>query len=170
MKKHISELILLLVFCVLLLTGCKKDVGTPEDNAINSNTNKEDEITYTFGYSCITMENPYFVTLEEAIREQVEKEGNTLITRDPALDVQVQIEQIKDMISQGIDAIFLTPVDWQAIQPAIDALKEADVKIINIDTQISDVGSVDSYIGTDNKTAGFICGQDLVEKHPDGGK
>ena len=29
---------------------------------------------------------------------------------------------------------------------------------------------MDAYIGSDNKKAGYICGQDLVEKQPEGGK
>ena len=54
----------------------------------------------------ITMENPYFITLESSIRETLEKDGHTLITEDPKQDPDVQVEQIEDMIDQGIDAIF----------------------------------------------------------------
>lgn len=74
------------------------------------------------------------------------------------------------MIDQGIDAIFLTPVDWEAITPALEELKEADVKIINVDTQVKEFDYVDAYIGSDNKNAGYLCGKDLVEKLPEGGK
>ena len=116
------------------------------------------------------MENPYFITLESSIRETLEKDGHTLITEDPKQDPDVQVEQIEDMIDQGIDAIFLTPVDWEAITPALEELKEADVKIINVDTQVKEFDYVDAYIGSDNKNAGYLCGKDLVEKLPEGGK
>ena len=69
-----------------------------------------------------------------------------------------------------MDAIFLTPVDWEAITPALEELKEADVKIINVDTQVKEFDYVDAYIGSDNKNAGYLCGKDLVEKLPEGGK
>ena len=93
-----------------------------------------------------------------------------MITEDPKQDPDVQVEQIEDMIDQGIDAIFLTPVDWEAITPALEELKEADVKIINVDTQVKEFDYVDAYIGSDNKNAGYLCGKDLVEKLPEGGK
>ena len=40
------------------------------------------------------------------------------------------------MIDEGINAIILSPVDWEKITPSLEALKEADVKIVNVDTQV----------------------------------
>lgn len=171
MIKRVFTILLITTLCVGMLAGCKKDVGTQEDNAVKSDESTTDAVpTFTFGFSCITMENPYFITLEASVREQVEIEGNTLITMDPVLNSDTQNEQITEMIDQGIDAIFLCPVDWEKIQPSIDALKKAKVKIINLDTEVKDMDSVDAYIGTDNKNAGYICGEDLIKKCPNGGK
>ena len=44
------------------------------------------------------------------------------------------------------------------------------MKIINVDTQVKEFDYVDAYIGSDNKNAGYLCGKDLVEKLPEGGK
>ena len=170
-KKRVLALTALLLVCVFGISACKKNVGTPEDNPqVKEETDEEEQEKYTFGFSGITMENPYFITLESSIRETLEKDGHTLITEDPKQDPDVQVEQIEDMIDQGIDAIFLTPVDWEAITPALEELKEADVKIINVDTQVKEFDYVDAYIGSDNKNAGYLCGKDLVEKLPEGGK
>lgn len=171
MNKRILSILLTFVLCAGLLAGCKKNVGTSEDNAVKEET-EEEEITetYHFGFSCITMENPYFITLEQSLREALEAGGNTLVTKDPALNVETQIQQIDEMIEEGIDAIFLCPVSWEEITPALKALKEADVKIINIDSEVKDTDYVDAYIGSDNKNAGYICGEDLIEQRPDGGK
>lgn len=94
------------------------------------------------------MENPYYITLEQALREAVEAQGSTLVTKDPALNVDTQIEQIHQMIKDGLDAIFLCPVSRDAITPALEELKEADVKIINIDTEVKDTDYIDAYIGS----------------------
>ena len=170
-KKRVLALTALLLVCVFGISACKKNVGTPEDNPqVKEETDEEEQEKYTFGFSGITMENPYFITLESSIRETLEKDGHTLITEDPKQDPDVQVEQIEDMIDQGIDAIFLTPVDWEAITPALEELKEADVKIINVDTQVKEFDYVDEYIGSDHKNAGYLCGKDLVEKLPEGGK
>lgn len=172
MKKRILSVLLILVLAAGLLSGCKKNVGTSEDNAIKEEeeTEEAEEDVYRFGFSCITMDNPYFITLEQSLREEIEKQGYTLTTLDPALDADKQMEQIQEMIDQGIDAIFLCPVSWDSITPALESLREAGVKIINIDSEVKQTEYVDAFVGSDNKSAGYICGQDLAEQCPDGGK
>ena len=112
MKKKIFSIFLVMVFCIGMISGCKKNVGTSQDNAIteDDDDNKEEAKSYRFGFSCITMENPYYITLEQALRESIEAEGSTLVTKDPELNVDTQIEQIHQMIEDGLDAIFLCPV------------------------------------------------------------
>ena len=138
MKKKIFSIFLVMVLCIGMTAGCKKNVGTSQDNAITEedDDSKEEAKSYRFGFSCITMENPYYITLEQALREAIEAQGSTLVTKDPALNVDTQIEQIHQMIEDGLDAIFLCPVSRDAITPALEELKEAGVKIINIDTEV----------------------------------
>ena len=124
---------------------------------------------YKFGYTCMDGSNPFFVILEQTIREEVEANGDTLISFDPANDVTRQISGIEDMISQDLDGIFLNPAEAEGILPALDMLKEAGVPIINFDTEVADMSYVTSYAGSDNYNAGKVCGEDLVAKCPDGG-
>lgn len=173
MKKKALIVFAALVIGMLALYGCKKAVGTPEDNAASSEEESEEEEEdngYKFGFSAIDMDNPYFITLESAIKEVLDKKDYTLITKNPESDPVLQNEQIMDMIDEGIDAIFICPVNWVEITEALEALKEADVKIINLDTQVKEMEYVDAYIGSDNEDAGYICGEDLLEKCPEGGK
>lgn len=172
-KRTLSVFAVLLAICIFALFGCKKSVGTPEDNAESSEEEgdaEEEESGYKFGFSAIDMENPYFITLESAIQEVLDDEEYTLITKDPESDAKLQNEQIQEMIDEGIDAIFLCPVNWIEITDALQALQEAGVRIINVDTQVKEMDYVDAYIGSDNEDAGYICGEDLIERRPDGGK
>lgn len=168
-KKLLFRVIALTLLFVLALSGCKKTVGTPEDNASPQVKEEEEDEVYKFGFSGIDMENPYFITLEKAIRVSIENEGAIMITKDPESNPKLQAQQIQEMIDDGIDAIFISPVDWIEITPSLEALKEAGVKIINVDTQVKEMEYVDAYIGSDNEDAGYICGQDLIERCPDGG-
>ena len=90
---------------IFVLAACKKNVGTPEDNAVSKepeeNEDIQEEDTYVFGFSGIDMENPYFITLESAVREVLEKNGYTMITKDPASSPELQITQIQEMIDEG---------------------------------------------------------------------
>jgi ribose transport system substrate-binding protein len=115
------------------------------------------------------LSNPFFTILEQTIRKQVEANGDVLITTDPAMDPVKQINQIEDLISQKIDAIFLNPVDWEAIRPALAALNSAKIPVINFDAEVKDMDLVTAYAGSDNKNAGYVCGVDLVKRFPNGG-
>lgn len=150
---------------VFVLAACNNEGGSEGEAS-----SKKDGEGYVFGYTSMTQNNPFFIALEQAIREDVEANGDKLITTNPAMDVSLQINQIEDMIAQGIDAIYLNPVDWEGIRPALVMLEEAGIPIINYDTEVKDFDYVTAYVGSDNKNAGRVAGEDLVKKYPDGGK
>ncbi len=173
MKKQILPGILFVVVMgIVALTACKKSVGTPEDNAAAEESEEDaEEETHRIGFSVIDMENPYFITLESAVKEIFdESENYELITKDPGTDPELQASQIEEMVDMGIDAIILSPVDWEAITPSLEMLKKAGIKIINVDTQVKEMDYVDAYIGSDNYSAGVLCGEDLIERCPEGGE
>ena len=72
---------------------------------------------YKFGYTCMDGSNPFFVILEQTIREEVEANGDTLVSFDPANDVTRQISGVEDLIAQGIDAMFMNPAEAEGILP-----------------------------------------------------
>ena len=121
------------------------------------------------GYTCMDGTNPFFVTLEAAIKEVVEANGDELISLDPQNSNEKQIAQIEDMISQGIVAMFVNPVDRDGIIAGLDKLKEANIPMFGFDTEVADMSYLVSYAGSDNYNAGYVCGLDLVEKIPEGG-
>lgn len=171
MRRRRSMIIVSLMFVlIVVLSGCKKkNVGPSEDNPVVEEETEEQE-HYVFGYSCADMDNPYYATLRKVISEVVKEEGHELYVKNPENDAEVQSEQIEWMIEKGVDAIILAPVDWEAITPTLEKLHEADVVIINVDTKVREMDLVDSYVGSDNYTAGVLCGKDVMERFPSGGK
>ncbi len=219
MKRRVLGMLLIMMLAVSSLGGCKKNVGTPEDNAVSETEEDavEEETGYLFGYSGIETSNPYFETLELSIRKELESRGHRLMSRDPKADAQLQNQQIQELIDEGVKAVFLSPVDSELISEGLEALDEAGVPVINIDTQVKEsdlieafdegvkavfLSPVDSeliseglealdeagvpvinidtqvkesdlieaFIGSDNKKAGFVCGEDLKKRLPNGGK
>lgn len=120
--------------------------------------------SYKFGATYMTLNNPFFVLLNNGIKDVVEANGDTLIALDPALDPSKQISQIEDLISQGVDAIFVTPADWKGIRPALEAAQKAGIPIINVDAPVYDTDLVASIIASDNYNAGVICANDMMSK------
>lgn len=175
MKKKLVSMLMSMLLLPVMLVGCTTQESGGQTKPEASTTTQEKDTTakkenLVFGYTCMDGTNPFFVILEQTIREGVEANGDKLISTDPANDVSLQITQIEDMISQGIDAIFLNPAEAEGILPALDQLKEAGIPIINFDTEVEDLEYVASYAGSDNYNAGYVCGQDLVAKCPNGGK
>ena len=121
------------------------------------------------GYTCMDGTNPFFVALEGAIREVVEANGDELISLDPQNSNEKQLNLIEDMISQGIVAMFVNPVDKDGITPGLDALEAAGIPMFGFDTEVTDMDKLVTYAGSDNYNAGKVCGEDLVAKCPDGG-
>ena len=121
------------------------------------------------GYTCMDGTNPFFIALEGAIKEVVEEHGDTLISLDPQNSNETQIDQIEDMISRKVEALFVNPVDKDGIIAALDKVKEAGIPMFGFDTEVADLSYLETYAGSDNYNAGYVCGVDLVEKLPDGG-
>lgn len=117
-----------------------------------------------FGATYMTMNNPYFVDMNAKIEEMVEANGDILIYRDPAQDQEKQNEQILDMLEEGVVGIFLNPVDWIQVKPALVACKEAGVPVFNIDTRVYDEEYVAFSILSDNYNAGVLCAEDMMAK------
>ena len=69
-------------------------------------------------------------------------------------DQEKQNEQILDMIEEGVDGIFLNPVNWETIEPALVACKEAGVPLFCIDTLVKNDEYVAFSILSDNYDAG----------------
>lgn len=117
-----------------------------------------------FGATYMTMNNPFFHVVNDSIKEVVEGNGDFLIARDPAVDQEKQNEQIYEMIEEGVDAIFLNPVDWKAVKPALIACSEAGIPVFNVDTLVYDREYVVSVIASDNYNAGVQCAKDMMAK------
>lgn len=122
-----------------------------------------------FGAVYMTLNNPFYEVVDEEIRTAVENRGDVLISRDPALSVERQNEEIEELIDSGVELIFLNPVDWQACGPSIEKARRAGVKVIAIDTNVEDDAKVDSTVVSDNYLAGQQCANHLAA-HRTGGR
>jgi len=174
---------LLLIVAVLVLSlvlaacGTTPQPSAPAESAQKSESPAESELVsepkeggYKFGFTCMTMNNPFFTTIESAVREAVEANGDTLITLDTKQDMATQIQQIEDMINQGIDLLFLCPVDSEGIKPALDALAAANIPVVNFDTDVADTDLVKTVLVSNNEYAGQVVGEAVAAKFPDGAK
>ena len=112
----------------------------------------------------MTMNNPFYKIINNEILKVVEKNNDTLITLDPELDVDKQNEQIYKFIDAKVDGIFINPIDFEQIEPALQAAKRANIPVIIIDAPVSDESLVNCTIVSDNYDAGVQCAKDMMER------
>ena len=77
-------------------------------------------------------------------------------------DVTKQNNDINDMISSGIDALILNPINAEGVAPAIEACQKADIPVITVDRNVNDGNT--AYVGRDNEEMGRLVGEALVEE------
>lgn len=129
---------------------------------------RQNESRRKLGAVYMTLNNPFYEVVDEEIRTAVENHGDVLISRDPALSVERQREEIEELLSQGVEVLFVNPVDWREIFPALEKAKSAGVPVIAIDTNVEAEGAVVSTVVSDNYLAGVQCATHLIE-HSEGG-
>ena len=115
------------------------------------------------GASYMTMNNEFYEILNEQISHRVEAEGDRLILRNPALSVSRQVEQIGKMLDEGISVLILTPVDSDGLTDILKKARQQGVKIIVVDSNVSDEQLVDCTIVSDNYRAGCLLGDYLLQ-------
>ena len=116
-----------------------------------------------FGATYMTMNNPFYEIMDDEIRNALEANGDMLLTRDPALDVEKQISQIREFVKLNVSAIFINPVDWKAITPALEEAKNAGIPVIVVDSDVYDESLVRCTVISDNYRAGVLCAQHLMK-------
>ena len=157
MKKILGVLVLV-VLAILIITK----IGLINKNP-NEGIKTEKSGRKKFGATFMTLNNPYFVQLNEGIKEVIEANGDKLISLDPQLDVNKQIAEVEDLIAQKVDGIFLNPADWKAIKPALDMAKEAGIPVYVVDAPVFDNELVKTTIVSDNWNAGTLCALHLTQ-------
>jgi len=117
-----------------------------------------------FGATYMNMNNPFFIKLNEGIKQVVEDQNGKLIALDSQLEIDKQISQVEDLIAQKVDVIFLNPVDWKKIKPALIKAKDANIPVIVIDSPVFDDNLVDITVVSDNYSAGVLCAVDFINR------
>ncbi|MES2246804.1 MAG: ABC transporter substrate-binding protein [Pseudomonadota bacterium] len=107
------------------------------------------------------LNNPYFVTMKQALEEAAASIGATVVTTDARHDVAKQIGDVEDMVQKKIDILLLNPTDSAGVQSAVRSAKKAGVIVVAVDANAQ--GPVDSFVGSKNLDAGRLACEYLAK-------
>lgn len=120
-----------------------------------------DDGVLRIGMSFQEMNNPYFVTMKEALEEAGKSIGAEVIFTDARHDINKQISDVEDMLQKDIDILLINPTDSVGIQSAVIDAHDAGVVTVAVDAQAE--GPLDSFVGSKNYDAGVMACKFLGE-------
>lgn len=119
------------------------------------------------GFSPVMMSSEFFAGMAEQMGEYFESHGMIYETADANADVNEQIKNVENFVTEGMDYIILFSVDASAICDACIKAREAGAFVINIGTVMEKREAYDVCINVDQYESGEVVAQmaaDWIEK------
>jgi len=110
-----------------------------------------------------TLNNPFFVTLQEGAQAQAEELGHELIVLDSSNDAARELSNVEDALSRDIDVLLINPTDSDAVVSGVRTANARNVPVITLDRSANG-GNVVSHIASDNVAGGELAGEFIIEQ------
>jgi len=144
------------LFLVLVLVACDADNG-------NGDTETAADGDFVIGVSLSTLTNPFFLDVEEGIREAAEEHNVVVHVVGANDDAAVQSDGIDDLLQLDLDLIIINPVDAEAIVTTVEYINDThNIPVITIDRS-SEGGEVVSHVASNNVLGGVQAAEFIVE-------
>lgn len=178
MKKKLLAFVSVAVVSAMVLTGCSGGGSTSDTTDTSTETTDTTETTdaaeteetadttassgegIKIGVSIADQSNVFYVDIVDGMEAAIQ-DGDELIIVDADFDAAKQLNDIDDMIQQGVSAMLIDPVDSNSIAPAIEACNAAGIPVIAYNSPVNQ--EVASTVATDNYLAGQLVGEALGE-------
>lgn len=105
------------------------------------------------GFSIATLNNAFFVGLKLGVEKGVKTQDFDLVQTNANGDAQQQVNDATNLLSQGITALVLNPIDSKAIIPAVEKANQMGIPVFTLDRG-SDGGKITSFVASDNVALG----------------
>lgn len=170
----------LVLVLTLVLSACGSNGNggnnTAASNATNAGDNAanagEQDATETkkeivVGFSVGTTKQERWQREVEMAEAYAKERGFKLLVQSAEEDSLKQVQQVDNMLSQGIDVLLISAQDSESAGVVVEKAHEAGVKVISYDRLVRN-GDLDYYVTFDNVRVGELQAQSLVERFPKG--
>lgn len=142
-----------------LVTGCG---ASTSNNAGATAPAQNANSSYTIGFAVSTINNPFFVAMENGVKSEAAKEGVKVIVDNGNNDSATQLNQVQDFIQQKVNAIILNPTDSQGLASAVAAANKAKIPVVTLDRSVTS-GDVSAFIASDSVQAGKMAADEIIK-------
>ncbi|WP_101908571.1 multiple monosaccharide ABC transporter substrate-binding protein [Marasmitruncus massiliensis] len=98
------------------------------------------------------------------MKEKLEELGYEVDLQYAEDDVQMQVSQLENMITNGASCLVVASIDSSALVNVLAQAKAAGIPVVAYDRLLMDTDAVDYYATFDNKGVGTAIGQYIEEK------
>lgn len=114
---------------------------------------------------------PFFVHMQKQLQAEAKVLGGiTLVEADGLNSTTKQTSDVEAGLTKGVDAIIISPLDANALAPAVQEAVTAKVPVVTIDRRIDGVPGILAHVGADNVKGGEAQGAAIVAAFPNGAR
>ena len=113
-----------------------------------------------------TLNNPWWISVADFATQEAEALNVNLTIAIPQeeVDLERQISMIEAAVQSGAKALVISAASSDGVAPAIKAARDAGLKIVNVDTRITDKSLVDAFVGGDDEAGAYKAGKFICEQ------
>lgn len=124
------------------------------------------------GCSLTTMADEYMIQFQENFEKLADARGIKYIIQGADSNAVTQVEQIENMITMGVNVIFLWAIDVEGTADVLRKAKEKGIYVISGDGDVGyATGAVDAACGVDQYAYGYVATEMaakwIEENYPD---
>lgn len=111
---------------------------------------------------------PFFVHMMKSLQDEAKTLGVATLESDGQNSAPKQTADVEAAVVQGVDGIVISPLDVNAMAPAVATAIENGVPVVTIDRRVGGVEGILAHVGADNVKGGEAQGRWVMEAFPDG--
>lgn len=163
MKINKKSLAILLVVCMagaLILASCSTSEISSADTSAEETVDSKD---ITIGISLPSKELARCLKDEEYLTANFDEMGYAYDVQFAQGDANIQISQIENMITNGVDLLIISPWDGSSMTQIAELAHDNGIPVISYDALILNSEYVDYYIADNLKEVGATQARYIVE-------
>lgn len=116
-----------------------------------------------------SMEFPFFVHMQKQLDQEAQSIGGIkILSADGQNRVPKQTADVESAIIQGVDGIIISPIDVNAMAPALQQAIDAGIPVVTVDRYVGGVPGIYAHVGADNVKGGEAQARLIMERFPNG--
>jgi len=167
MKKIFKALFTMMVG-IAVLCSCTSKTSPAPNAQTSAGTQATEKIKIGFVVKVI---NPFFTVMIDGAQAKADELGIELLTgaAKEQTNTEEQIAIVQDMVTKGVKAICIAPMDSEALLPCLSDAQKAGVIIVNLDNRLNadtakGLGMSEiPFVGVSDESSAYLAGKAICE-------